>query len=297
MRHRNFVLFVLLALLWGSAFTAIKAGLEYFPPVLFAAFRYDLAGLLMLGYAGYAADRWRPRSRNEWLLVGIGGVFLIAGYHAFLFVGQQGTTSAAASIVVSLSPILTTGFAFLLLPDERLTPLGLLGLAIGFLGVVVMSEPDPSRLLDSRTLSIGLIVAATVAFALGSVLTRTIDATLPIETMEAWAMLLGAGVMHVASFGIGESPADITWTNEAILALAFLVVGASALGFLIYFALLDRLGPIQINLVSYAVPAAAAATGLLFLGEVPTEYTIGGFALILLGFLLIKRQAIRRAFG
>ncbi len=297
MRHRNFVLFVLLALLWGSAFTAIKAGLEYFPPVLFAAFRYDLAGLLMLGYAAYAADRWRPRRRDEWLLVGIGGVFLIAGYHAFLFVGQQGTTSAAASIVVSLSPILTTGFAFLLLPDERLTPLGLLGLAIGFLGVVVMSEPDPSRLLDSRTLSIGLIVAATVAFALGSVLTRTIDASLPIETMEAWAMLLGAGVMHVASVGIGESPADIAWTTEAILALGFLVVGASALGFLIYFALLDRLGPIQINLVSYAVPAAAAATGLAFLGEVPTEYTIGGFALILLGFVLIKREAIRRAFG
>jgi drug/metabolite transporter (DMT)-like permease len=132
MRFRNTLLFVVLAGAWGSAFTAIKAGLAFFPPVLFAAFRYDLAGLVILSYAVYATDRWRPRSREEWVLVGIGGSLMIAAYHTFLFVGEQGTTSAAAAIIVSLSPVLTTGFARAFLPEERLTALGTVGLLVGF---------------------------------------------------------------------------------------------------------------------------------------------------------------------
>jgi len=303
MRFRNATLFVVLAVAWGSAFTAIKAGLAYFPPVLFAAFRYDLAGVLMLGYAGYATDRWRPRSPNEWLLVGVGGAFMIAAYHAFLFVGEQGTTSAAAAIIVSLSPILTTGFARVFLPDERLTTLGIAGLLVGFVGVGLLSRPDPNNLLNARTVSMFLVFLAAASFALGSVLTRRVDADLPIETMEAWSMLLGAGLMHVASVAITESVSDVQWTGEAILALGYLVVVASAAGFLIYFDLLERLGPIEINLVSYAAPVAAAATGLAFLGETPTAYTAAGFALIVTGFVLLKRNAIRaeitefRAYG
>jgi drug/metabolite transporter (DMT)-like permease len=293
MRLRDALLFVALAVAWGSSFTAIKAGLAYFPPVLFAAVRYDLAGLLVLGYAGYATGRWRPRGRREWILVGIGGTLLIAAYHAFLFVGEQGTTSAAAAVVVSLSPVLTTGFARLLLPDERLTPMGLVGLVVGFAGVGVLSAPDPANLLDARTVSLGLIFLAAASFALGSVLTRRVETDLPVETMEAWSMLSGAVLLHLVSLGLAESTAQVRWTGEALLALGYLVVVASALGFLIYFALLERLGPIEINLVSYAAPGAAVVTGLLVLGERPTVYTAAGFACILLGFVLIKRRALR----
>jgi len=292
-RFRNAILFVVLAVAWGSAFTAIKSGLEFFPPVLFAAFRYDLAGVVMLGYAIYATDRWRPRSRDEWVLVGIGGTFMIAAYHSFLFVGEQGTTSAAAAIIVSLSPILTTGFARILLPDERLTALGLGGLLVGFVGVGILSNPDPNNLVDARTVSLFLVFVAAASFALGSVLTRRVPGDLPIETMEAWSMLIGAVVMHGASIALAESVHDVQWTGEAVLALLYLVVVASSLGFLIYFDLLDRLGPIEINLVSYAAPVAAAVTGFVFLSETPTAYTVAGFGLIVAGFVLLKREELR----
>ncbi|PSQ39096.1 EamA family transporter [Halobacteriales archaeon SW_5_70_135] len=293
MRVRNVLLFVVLAVVWGSAFTAIKAGLEFFPPVLFAAFRFDVAGVAMLGYAAYVTDRWRPRSREEWAAVAAGGSLMIAAYHAFLFVGEQGTTSAAAAIVVSLSPILTTGFARVLLPDERLTTTGLVGLLVGFVGVGVLSNPDPANLFDARTVSLSLVFVAVACFALGSVLTRRADDDLPVETMEAWSMVLGAGLMHVASVGVGESVGAVEWTGDALLALAYLAVVASSLGFLIYFTLLERLGPIEINLVSYAAPVAAAATGLVVLDERPTPYTVAGFLLILVGFSLIKRRELQ----
>ncbi|MFB6233094.1 MAG: DMT family transporter, partial [Haloarculaceae archaeon] len=236
------------------------------------------------------------RSREEWVLVGIGGSLMIAAYHSFLFVGEQGTTSAAAAIIVSLSPILTTGFARAFLPDERLTLVGTVGLLVGFVGVGVLSNPDPSNLLNTRTVSLFLVFVAAAAFALGSVLTRRVDGELPIETMEAWSMLVGAALMHAASLGLAESPSDVRWTPEAVLALLYLVVVASAVGFLIYFDLLERLGPIEINLVSYAAPVAAAVTGLVFLGETPTVHTVTGFVLILVGFVLLKRRAIRDEF-
>ena len=292
-RARNAWLFVLLSVLWGSAFTAIKAGLEAFPPVLFAALRYDLAGVLVLAYAVYATERWRPRERGEWALVAIGSVLMIAAYHTFLFVGEQNTTSAAAAIIVSLSPVLTTGFARAFLPEERLTTVGLVGLLVGFVGVVVLADPDPARLLDTATVSKGLVFLAAASFALGSVLTRRVEASLPIETMEAWSMLGGAVLMHGISLGLGESVASITWSTTAVVSLGYLVLGASALGFLLYFHLLEVLGPIEINLVSYAAPVVAAGTGILVLGETPTLRTAAGFACILLGFVLLKRAAIR----
>ncbi len=295
-RYRNVALFVVLAAVWGSAFMAIKAGLEYFPPVLFAAVRYDVAGVLMLAYVAYVSDDPIPRGRGEWGLVAVGSVLLIAGYHVLLFVGEADprVTSASAAVIVSLSPVLTTGFARMFLPEERLTAAGVAGLLLGLVGVAVINRPDPSNLLGGSTLPNLLVFGAAACFALGSVLTRRIEADLSIEEMEAWSMLGGALVMHLISAGMGESFAAIRWTPEAVLALGYLSVAASALGFLIYFDLLDRLGPIEINLVSYVAPVFAALSGWAFLSEVPTLYTVAGFVLIFAGFVLLKRSAIRQ---
>jgi drug/metabolite transporter (DMT)-like permease len=294
-RYRNLALFVVLAAVWGSAFMAIKAGLAYIPPVLFAAIRYDVAGVVMLAYAVVVVDDPIPRGRTEWTAVAIGSLFLIAGYHVLLFVGESdpAVTSAAAAVVVSLSPVLTTAFARLFLPGERLTAVGIGGLLLGLVGVVVLTQPNPNDLFGGGAVAKLLVFGAAAAFAFGSVLTRRLDATMRIETMEAWSMLGGALVMHAVSVALGESFADAVWTVESVAALAYLSLAASAVGFLIYFDLLDRLGPIEINLVSYVAPAFAALSGWLFLAEVPTVYTVVGFVLIFLGFALVKREAIR----
>ncbi|MFC6834905.1 DMT family transporter [Halomarina ordinaria] len=301
MRYRNLALFLVLAAVWGSAFMAIKAGLDLygFPPVLFAAVRYDVAGVLMLGYAAYVLDDPLPRTRAQVADVAVGAVFLIAGYHTFLFVGEQNTTSAAAAVIVSLSPVLTTAIARAFLPSERLGTVGVAGLLLGLLGVGILSVRDPSNLLTAEVVGKLLVFTAALAFAFGSVLSRRLDSGLPIESMEAWSMLGGALLMHVLSLARGESLAPMVdaFTGPealgALAALGYLSLAASALGFLIYFDLLDRLGPIEINLVSYVAPAFAAVTGYLFLDELITARTALGFLVILVGFALIKRTAIR----
>ena len=294
-RYRNLALFLFLAAVWGSAFMAIKAGLAYFPPVLFAAVRYDIAGVVMLAYAVYVVDNPVPRGRTQWAVVAVGSLLLIAGYHALLFVGETdpAVTSAAAAVIVSLSPVLTTGFARLLLPGERLTTAGIAGLLLGLVGVVVLTHPDPNDLLGGGAVAKLFVFAAATAFALGSVLTRKLDSDVPIETMEAWSMVGGALALHLVSLGLGESFAAVVWTVESVTALLYLSVAASAVGFLVYFDLLDRLGPIEINLVSYVAPVFAALSGWVFLAEVPTVYTVVGFALIFAGFLLVKHRTVR----
>ncbi|MCL9812632.1 DMT family transporter [Natranaeroarchaeum aerophilus] len=294
-RYRTTLLFLTLAAIWGTAFMAINAGLAYFPPVLFAALRFDIAALVMLMYAASVVDDPIPRGRREWADVAIGATLIIAGYHAFLFIGESdpAVTSAIAAVIVGLSPVLTTVFARAFLPSERLTLVGVIGLLVGLLGVVVLAAPDPGNLIGSGTTAKFLVFLAAASFALGSVLTRALDSGMRIETMEAWSMLVGAALTHLIAVALGESLSAIVWTTEAVLALGYLAFVASGLGFLIYFDLLDRLGPIEINLVSYVAPVFAALSGWLVLNEGLTLTTIVGFLLICAGFAVVKRSAIR----
>ncbi|GAA0311395.1 DMT family transporter [Halarchaeum salinum] len=299
-RYRDALLFCVLAVAWGSAFVAIKAGLAHVPPVFFAALRFDVAAVLMFAYAAATTDRWRPRTRREWLTVAVGGALLIAAYHAFLFVGEgrPGVTAATAAVVVSLGPVLTTAFDRLLLPGDRLSPLGVLGLCCGFVGVIVIVVPpavvtagDVSVLFDSNAVGTLLVVCATASFALGSVLTERLDTDLPSATMEAWAMLLGALSLNAASLALGE-PQTIPRSVEALSALGYLSVVASAFGFLLYFDLHDRLGSVEVNLVSYVAPVAAALVGWWLLGESLGVTTAVGFLIVFAGFCLLKRRAL-----
>ncbi|WP_394738901.1 DMT family transporter [Natronococcus roseus] len=294
-RYRNGGLFLTLCLIWGTTFVAISAGLLHFPPVLLAAFRYDLAAILLLAYVYHAETAWRPRGRNEWAEVAVGAVFLIAAYHAFLFTGQQYTTAATAAIVVSLTPILSAGFSRVFVPEYSLTPIGIGGLLFGVAGVVVIARPDPANLLSSDVIATGLIFCAASAMALGSVLSQRIESSLPTLTMQAWAMLGGAILMHAVSASVGE-PIDVgAWTHpEAIGSLAFLVVVSSVLGFFLYFTLLENLGPVELNMVSYVAPAIAAVVGWLYLGDEIYLSTVFGFVLIAVGFVLTKRRFIAR---
>jgi drug/metabolite transporter (DMT)-like permease len=295
-RYRNTALFLALSILWGSAFVAIKAGLADIPPVLFAALRYDVAGLVMVGYALVVTDSPLPRSRRDLAAVAVGSTLLIGAYHAFLFVGEQHTTSAAAAVVVSLSPVLTSGFARAMLPDSRLGRPEILGLALGLLGVAILASPTPARLLQPDVLGTGLVFLAALSFALGSVLTQWLDADLPIEAMEAWSMVGGALFLHVVAAGaLGESLADVVWSPRAVAALAYLSIAASAVGFLLYFDLLSRLGPVEINLVSYVAPIVAAIVGALVLAETLQPTTALGFVVIMLGFAILKRDALWQA--
>lgn len=292
-RYRNLGLFLALAAVWGTSFVAIETGLESLPPLLFAALRYDIAGLLLFIYAGVVGGRWRPRSREEWTLVGLGGTLLIGVHFALAFVGQQYVSGAVAAVVLSLTPVVTPLFALLVLPDERLSAAQVLGVGLGLVGVVVIAQPSPSALGD-EFFGVVLLVGSALSFAFGTVLTRRFSVALPTASMQAWMMILGAGLLHATSALAGERM-GIEWSLGTLGSLLYLAVVASAGGLLVYFNLLEDLGPNEVSLVNYVVPVFAALGGWVLLGEAITPTTLLGFCVIALGFAFIEAEPIREA--
>lgn len=292
-RYRTTGLFLLLAALWGSSFVATRAALPYVAPVLLAALRFDIAGVLMLGYAVVSTDQWRPCSRAGWIEVATGGLLFVAAHHALLFIGQQYVTSAVASIVVSLDPVLAAVFSGYLLADENIRSTEIIGIVFGVIGTMLIANPFTQSLAGADVRGVVFVFLAAAAFALGAVLTKRYRTAMPVRSMQAWMMLVGAVVLHMTSAALpGESLASVTWSPVAIAALGYLSVVAAGVGYLIYFTLLDRIGPIQINLVGYVAPIFAAVNGWLLLGEPITPSIVLGFVVVSSGFAIAKYDQI-----
>lgn len=287
------ILFILLATFWGTSFVAIDVGLERVPPLLFAALRYDVAGAVVLGYAVLAHDQWLPRTRADWLSTLVGGVLLVAVFHALLYLGQGWISGAVAAIVVSLVPLLTAVFDHTLLGERRLEPVGGAGFVFGIVGVVVVANPTPGALDSTAALGIGLVFLSATAFALGSVATQSFSSTLPLVSRQAWTMLVGAVVLHVASAFRGESFVASAWTPSVLVAFGYLAIVSGVVGFLLYFELLDRVGPSELNLVNYLNPVVAALVSWAVLGQLLSATAVAGFAVVFAGFALLKRDAVR----
>jgi len=291
--RRTLSLFGLLTLVWGLSFVAIKAGLDSFPPILFAAVRHDVASVLLLAYVAVSSHSWLPRTRSDLKLIAIGGALMVGGHFALLFVGQQYVPSALGAIMLSLTPMITALFAVAALPGERMRAHGAVGLVLGFLGALVVANPSPGA-LGGQLVGVLLLLGSAASFSLGAVWTERYTASLPIVSIQAWMMLVGAAVLHAISVRHpGETVAAIEWTQSGVLALVYLGAFASAIGFLVYFRLMDAVGPSETSLVNYATPIVAALAGWALLGEQLTALTVAGFGLILAGFLLVKADAIR----
>ncbi|MFW6457889.1 MAG: DMT family transporter [Halodesulfurarchaeum sp.] len=287
-------MFLLLGLLWGSSFVAIEIGLHVFPPLYFAGFRYLLAGMVLFAIAMLSAPTFMPRNRADVASIAVVAVFLVFGNHAFLYLGEQFVSGAIAAIIISLSPVLTVLFASLTL--DRGMPRGheVVGFVFGLIGVIVVAQPDPSNLDSSHLMGIGLVFLAATSFAAGGVLSRLVRSDLPMRTVQGWAMLGGAGLLLVGAAIRGESMAGVAVSTTAWASLGYLVVFSGILAFLLYFTLLDRVGPSQLNLVSYLEPIAAAAVSWAVIGQVITPMTAFGFVLVMVGFTAIRRDLVVR---
>ena len=294
-RSLDVPLFVFLAVLWGLSFPAISIGLEHLPPLLFAAARYDIAAILLLTYAATQIDGWVPTQRNDLAAVVGGGVFLIGG-NGLLFLAQQTVPSGVAAIIQGLVPIVTALWAVMLL-GEGLSPLGAVGAAIGFCGVTLVIQPDPSNLLAGDTLGRLLVVGQVCSIALGGVLIQRAGPTIERGALVGWSMGIGSVVLHAASFAAGEIPSPSLVVPTAIAALVYLGVFATAIAFLIYFRILEEHGAFEAALVGYVVPIVATVAGVVFLEESISVVTVVGFGLVIVGFALLKRRAIADAIG
>ncbi|HTT16697.1 MAG TPA: DMT family transporter [Thermoplasmata archaeon] len=279
-----------LGVVWGIAYVFIREGILLgATPLAYAAARYALSAA---AFAAVAAGRREafPARRNLAVSAAVGGILVIGLYGGFLYWGEQYTTGGYASVLSTTAPILTVVIAYGILPNERLTPLALLGIAVGFVGAVVLVLPSlvagPAGTAEGPLFVLGAFVVA----ALGSVLLRAYgggrQGLWQIGTQFAVAGLL----LGTASLLLPTREA-LPLTPAVLGALAALVVLSSVLGYLTYFALHHRVGPIRANAVTYLIPLVGVAVGTGVYGESVTPFEIAGFVIVLAGMTLLVRAS------
>lgn len=290
-RYRNVAVFVLTGVLLGSSFVAIRTGIEHFPPVLFAAYRFEIAGGILFAYVVATTD-WRPRTREDLLATGASGLLVVGLNNSFLNIGVQYTTSAIAAIIYSLTPILTAGLAMALIADEQISRRNLVGLVLGIIGVGIVVQPNPAALSKGDVYGQGLVLLGAIALSLGTVLIQRAKASLSILAVSAWGMLLGGFVAHATSLALGESSADVRVTVIALTSLGFVSVFVSVVAYTWWFDLIGKIGSTRTSLINYLNPIVAAIVGWALLSETITLVTIVGFLVIFTGFVMLEGRAL-----
>lgn len=274
---------VVLALLavyvvWGSTYLAIRIALEGFPPFLMAGLRFLLAGgvlYLVLRLRGAPAPR-----RQQWGSAALVGGLLLLGGNGGVVMAEQWVASGLTALGVATVALWSTIFAGLWGQWPR--RLEWVGLAVGFAGVALLNLEGNLRASPAGAVA---LLVATMSWALGSMWSRHLD--LPAGLMASAAqMLAGGGLLLLASVTIGEKvPRAVP--ARPLLALAYLVVFGSWVGFSAYLYLLRRVRPAVATSYAYVNPVIAMTLGVAFAGErvtltewVAMPVILGGVALV-----------------
>jgi probable blue pigment (indigoidine) exporter len=286
-QRRNILLLVVLGLVWGSAYPVIRYGIvSGATPITFAAARYALT---VVSIAAVAAVSRIPRpNARAMLLSAVIGLPIVGVYGLLLYVGEQTTSGSLSAILIAVAPFLTTLFALSLLPGESVTRIGVIGLAAGFIGVIVLVAPPPGVQLATTIWGPVAVVGAAASFALGSVLLRKWRP----EGETLWGVAVQFAVATAfltATVPVLEPHPSLPLTGPVLLSLAYLLVVPSTIGYVLYFYLHHRIGPGQTNVVAYINPIAALSIGVLLFAEPFEWWELAGFALILLGLTLLTR--------
>lgn len=283
-----------LAVVWGTTWSVVKVGLEDLPPVSFAGIRFALAAVILWTVI-LVARRPIPHTRREWNLIGATALVTISLQYGLQFWGQQYVASGLSAVITSTIPVFTALFAHLLLPEERLTLRTIVGIALGFVGIVTIFS-------DQLTSQGVLALAGSSALVFASMLTSRAQIAVkqfaggidPIVFTGA-QFAIGCVPLLLGGFVLDGSPRHLAWTGRSVVALLYLAVFGSALAFGVMYWLFRRMAITRVMLVAFVNPLVALAVGWVFLGERLTWAAWVGGALVLSGVGLVLRFAsVRR---
>jgi len=292
---------LLVSLLWGSSFMAIKVAAGAFDALDIAAGRVAVAALV-LGVAALAMGARLPRNRGAWgrLLA----LSLIGQMLPFFMLGLSGhlTSSSNAAMMMAAVPLITFVAGRLFRDGDAWSVRGWLGLGIGFLGVLLaLGWPDsgPEGPDAADWLGKGAAILAAAGYAFGTLISRSlsgrVDLTATVAvTMATSAVLMGGLWLAVSgdalTAGLSQAP-----PLGPTVALVLLGLVNTAGAYFAYFWLIRREGPTFATLNNYLVPVFGLILGAVVLGEQVQPQALAGLALVLLGIGVVRGRRPRRA--
>ncbi len=279
--NRYWPMLILLAAVWGASYLFIKVAVEEIEPAPLMAVRTLLAASVLLGYVVWRFGRTRAFAelRAAWRHCLVLGVLTAALPFWLIAWGEQHIDSGLAAVVQASVPIFNALLVLRFLPHERLSRARAAGLAIGIVGVAVVTgiHPEGGGWAVAGALA---VVLSSIAYASAGVYGQKAVSGTPGPVLAAGSMLVGGLVLTpVALF---QLPSDVP-SLEATGSLLALALGGTALAQLILFRMLAHHGSSRLSLVTYLMPGFALVYGALLLDERITASILAGLALILGG--------------
>jgi drug/metabolite transporter (DMT)-like permease len=264
--------------IWGSTYLGIRIGLTGFPPFALAAIRFFAAGIAM--YAWLRLRGVKPPTRRQWRNAAITGVLLLLFGNGMVCFAEQSVTSGIAAIAIASEPLFIALFLFAY--RERPSRGEIVGLVVGFVGVVVLNSGGAMR---AAPWAAAALLVATLAWAFGSIWSRRQD--MPEGPMNVAAqMLCAAPALALTAWITGERlPAHPPVAS--ILAIAYLAVFGSIIAFSAYLFLVKHARPAMTASYAYVNPPVAVLLGALIVGEHVGTSEMGGMLVILIGVAII----------
>jgi drug/metabolite transporter (DMT)-like permease len=276
--RRGWVLFAAMCVIWGIPYLLIKVAVGTLTPASLVLVRTGLAAVLLLPVAAARGQlrallpRWKPFVAYTLAELAVPWLFLSSA--------ERRLSSSLSGLLVAAVPLVGAVLARISGSRERLGARRLVGLLVGLAGVAALVGGDLS---GGNAIAFVEIAVVVIGYALGPLILSRSLSDLPGLGVVAASLALTA--LLYLPVGVAQLPAR--WPPVQVLAaLAVLAVICTAVAFLLFFALIDEVGPVRATVITYVNPAVAVALGVAFLGEPFTAGIAAGFVLILAGSVL-----------
>jgi drug/metabolite transporter (DMT)-like permease len=287
----NWLIFLALGLMWGSSYLFIKLAVDDFGTFTLVALRLVIGAVLLWTVLRLAGQKL-PRERRIYGHLVVMAIVNIIIPFALITWAEQSVDSSIAAILTSAVPLFAIVIAPLFLHDEPIRVNGIVGLAVGFVGVVVLTSHDLTTTGSDITGEIALLGAA-LSYAVGAVYARHtmrgVPPMIPAVVQVTFAMLI-AGTIAI----VFEHPWDARPDAEAIFSIVWLGLLGSGLAYLAVFRLLASWGATRTTLVAYEIPVVGIVLGFVVLQEPIDGRLLIGTALVVGGVALVSSRFGRR---
>jgi drug/metabolite transporter (DMT)-like permease len=280
----KYLKFLLLCLIWGTTYAAIKIGSASTPPMLGLAVRYGFALVILLA-AILITKRKIPVDKSSLKIYAVVGIFSMGLSYLCTYWGMQYIPSGLSSLLWATFPLCIGIFANFMIPAEKLNARHLLSIILAILGVTRIIS-DWQLVLDFKVFVGCLVVLAGVILAAyPNVYLKARDNGYDSLVLTAVAILIGAVINTTGALLTGQFQ-RMTWSMVNIGSAAYLGVFGSAAAFIIYYSLLQKIEVVKLSFVTFISPIVAVLIGLIFLNETITLNEIFGVGLIFAGLFL-----------
>ena len=270
----------IIGLIWGSSFLWIALGVESLDPGVVAFSRVALGAIAL---AAFPRAR-KPIARSDWGRIGLVALFGNAAPAVLFAIAETELDSAVAGMITAGTPLLSLGIASLVLRQLPRT-VQVIGMALGFIGTILMAVPSLSG-ADAAPLGVGLVLVATVGYAVNSNLLVPLQHQYGGPTVMLWALVVSS--VALAPYG-ALTIDDSEFTTSSVVAVVILGVVGTGLVRALATTLAGRVGGPRMTSTTYLIPVVAIVLGVVFLDETVSPLALAGVAITLSGAWLARR--------